>query len=83
MPKKINIFEHELVPIHVRLTKEEARALLKRMKIRPYQLPWILTSDPAVKALGARPGDIIMIIRKSPTARVSVAFRLVVPFKMR
>jgi len=83
MPKKINIFEHELVPTHIRLTKEEAHALLKRMGIRPYQLPWILTSDPAVKALGAKPGDVIMIIRKSPTAGVSVAFRLVVPFKAR
>ena len=78
MPKKINIFEHELVPIHIKLSKEEAKALLKRMKIKRYQLPWILASDPAVKALKAKPGDIIMIIRKSPTAGTSVTYRLVV-----
>ncbi|RLE76862.1 MAG: DNA-directed RNA polymerase subunit H [Thermoprotei archaeon] len=79
MPRKVDIFKHELVPIHVKLTKEEARALLKRMGIKRYQLPWILDSDPAVKALKAKPGDVIMIIRKSPTAGVSVTYRLVVP----
>ena len=79
MPKKLDIFKHELVPVHIKLSKEEAKTILRRMKIRPYQLPWILASDPAVKALGAKPGDIIMIIRKSPTAGKSIAFRLVVP----
>ncbi len=79
MPKKVNILEHELVPSYIRLDKEEARALLKRMKIRPSQLPWMLASDPVARAINAKPGDIVMIIRKSPTAGKSVTFRLVVP----
>ena len=79
MPKRLDIFKHELVPIHIKLSKEEAMSLLRRMRIKPYQLPWILASDPAAKALGAKTGDIIMIIRKSPTAGKSIAFRLVVP----
>ncbi len=76
--KKFNILEHELVPKHEVLTKEEAVELMKSLGIGPERLPWIRASDPVVKALGAKPGDIIKIVRKSPTAGESVAYRFVV-----
>lgn len=76
--RKVNILEHELVPQHILLNKEDAVKLLKRMGISRRQLPWLLASDPAAKAIGAKPGDVVMIVRKSPTAGVSVAFRIVV-----
>ncbi len=80
MPKKkFNIFDHVLVPKHIKLSKEEAEKLLKKLGIEPWQLPWILASDPAVKAIGAKPGDIIKIIRKSETAGEYVVYRYVVP----
>jgi len=76
--RKVNVLEHELVPKHVLLSREEAARILRRMGVLPHQLPWILASDPVAKAIGAKPGDVVMVIRGSPTAGVSVAFRYVV-----
>ncbi|MEM1508885.1 MAG: DNA-directed RNA polymerase subunit H [Thermofilaceae archaeon] len=77
MSRRINILEHELVPQHILLSEEEASKILKRIGVSRRQLPWILASDPVAKAIGAKPGDVVMIIRKSPTAGVSVALRYV------
>ena len=79
MTKKFNIFEHELVPEHIILPRKDAIRLLKELGIEAYQLPKILSSDPAVVAIGAKPGDIILIKRKSPTAKESMYLRLVMP----
>ncbi|MCD6196419.1 MAG: DNA-directed RNA polymerase subunit H [Staphylothermus sp.] len=76
--KKPNILEHELVPKHEILSPEEAAELLRKLKVNPAQLPWITIDDPVVKAIGAKPGDIIKIIRKSPTAGEFIAYRYVV-----
>ncbi|MEM0361065.1 MAG: DNA-directed RNA polymerase subunit H [Sulfolobales archaeon] len=76
--KKINILEHELVPKHEVLSTEEVVELLRSLGIRPEQLPWIRASDPVARELGVKPGDIVRIIRKSPTAGESIAYRFVV-----
>ena len=76
--RKIDIFSHELVPKHILLSKEEAEKLLNELNIYPEQLPWIKKSDPAAVAIGAKPGDIIKIIRKSSTAGEVVIYRYVV-----
>jgi len=76
--RKIDIFSHELVPKHILLSKEEAEKLLNELNIYPEQLPWIKKSDPAVVAIGAKPGDIIKIIRKSSTAGEVVIYRYVI-----
>jgi DNA-directed RNA polymerase subunit H (RpoH/RPB5) len=47
-------------------------------KIQPYQMPQIKSGDPAVKAIGAKPGDMLRIIRKSATAGEHIAYRYVV-----
>ncbi len=73
-----NIFEHKLVPKHEILSPEERKKLLTEYRVEPYQLPRIKASDPAVRAIGAKPGDIIKIIRESPTAGKSVYYRYVV-----
>ncbi len=73
-----NIFKHELVPEHRILSPEEAKAVLERYRVKPYQLPWIRASDPAVIAIGAKPGDIIEIRRKSETAGEAIVYRYVV-----
>jgi len=73
-----DLFEHKLVPKHEILTEEEKTQLLSQYRVQPYQLPQIKASDPAVKAIGAKPGDILRIIRKSPTAGEHLAYRYVV-----
>ncbi len=73
-----DLFEHNLVPKHEILTDQEREQLLLTYKVHPYQLPQINSLDPCVKAIGAKPGDILRIIRKSPTAGEHVSFRYVV-----
>jgi DNA-directed RNA polymerase subunit H len=76
--RSYNLFNHQLVPKHELLSKKEAEELMKDFHIRPHQLPYIITSDPAVEALGGKMGDILRITRKSPTAGEVVVYRYVV-----
>ena len=76
--KSYDIFDHQLVPKHELLSKKEAEELMRAFHIRPYQLPYIVTSDPAVEALAAKMGDILRVTRKSPTAGEVVVYRYVV-----
>jgi DNA-directed RNA polymerase subunit H len=73
-----DIFEHALVPRHEILTEKEKTQLLEKYKVKPYQMPQITSTDPAVKAIGAKPGDVLRIIRKSSTAGEHLAYRYVV-----
>jgi len=73
-----DIFEHALVPRHEILTAKEREDLLTKYKVHPYQMPQITSTDPAVKAIGAKPGDVLRIIRKSSTAGEHLAYRYVV-----
>ncbi|MCY0874067.1 MAG: DNA-directed RNA polymerase subunit H [Acidianus infernus] len=76
--KKIDPRLHSLVPKHEVLSIEEAYKVLKALGVSPEQLPWIKASDPVVKAIGAKPGDIIKITRKSQTVGETVIYRYVI-----
>lgn len=80
MPEKtkIDIFRNELVPKHEILSEEKKEELLKTLNISSSQLPKILSTDPAAKAIGAKKGDVIKITRKSLTAGEYNYYRLVV-----
>jgi DNA-directed RNA polymerase subunit H len=41
-------------------------------------MPQVKSGDPAVKAIGAKPGDVLKITRKSTTAGEHVTYRYVV-----
>lgn len=69
---------HFLVPKHELLTKEEAQKIFEYYNASPNQFPYILSTDPIVKEIGAKPGDLIRITRKSETAGVSIYYRYVV-----
>jgi len=74
------ILEHELVPEHRILSLEEAIEVLRRLGVPPNKLPRISINDPVVQLLGAKPGDIIEIKRRSQTAGEAVYYRIVVAF---
>jgi len=66
------------VPKHEILTEEEKQRLANDLKIELGQLPKIRRTDPVIKILGGKPGDVVRIHRRSPTAGTSVYYRLVV-----
>ena len=76
--KIIKITNHVYQPKHEILAKEQAEQILKRYNTKPSQLPYIMISDKGLEDLDVRPGDVIKITRKSPTAGESVYYRYVV-----
>ncbi|MCD6572033.1 MAG: DNA-directed RNA polymerase subunit H [Thermoplasmata archaeon] len=78
MGKKIDVLKHELVPEHIILSDKDAKEVLKKYNVSIDQLPRIFDTDPVVRAIGAKPGQIIKIIRRSPTAKKSIAYRVVI-----
>ena len=76
--EKTEVITHDLVPKHVLLDEEDAKLILEKYRIRPYQLPYIKISDPQARALKAKAGDIIKIIRASSTAGEAIAYRYVI-----
>ena len=78
MPKAFDVMKHDLVPRHELLSDEDARAVLDKYGATPDQFPKIFASDAVARAVRAKPGNIIRIRRKSPTAGESIAYRYVV-----
>jgi DNA-directed RNA polymerase subunit H len=76
--KVVKITNHIYQPKHEILPRKEAEEILKKYNTKPSQLPYIMISDKAIEDLDVRPGDIIKITRKSPTAGESVYYRFVV-----
>jgi DNA-directed RNA polymerase subunit H (RpoH/RPB5) len=76
--KKFDITKHNLVPKHVKLSDKEKKQLLEKYNITLNELPKILASDPAVKDLSLKAGDIVKIERKSKTAGNTEYYRGVI-----
>jgi DNA-directed RNA polymerase subunit H len=76
--KEVDISKHRLVPKHTILSEKDKEELLTKYNINLNQLPRILTSDPQVKAMDAKVGDVIKIERESGTAEKSTYYRVVV-----
>ena len=71
-----NVLEHKLVPKHSILSPEQITAIKTRYSItKNSEFPEISRFDPVAKAIGASPGDIIHIERKSKTAITSDYYR--------
>jgi len=76
LPFKIT--DHLLVPKHELMTPDESQAILKRYNASPHEFPFVLSTDPAAKSIGAKAGDFVKITRASETAGETVYYRYVV-----
>jgi len=70
--------ENTLVPKHEVLAPEEAEKLLETYNVTHELLPKIKLSDPAIKGLNAKVGDIIKITRNEPKIGKNFYYRVVV-----
>jgi len=69
---------HFLIPKHELLSREEASQVLTRFNGTPSQFPYIQATDALAKEIGAKPGDMVRITRRSETAGTSTYYRYVV-----
>ena len=67
-----------LVPKHELMTPDESAAVLKKYNSAPHEFPFVLSTDPAAKSIGAKPGDFLKVTRASETAGETVYYRYVV-----
>ena len=74
---KIDIQDHMLVPTHEIMTEDEIADEFSDVEYDFKDLPKIRSEDPVVKAIGAKPGDVLRITRESQTAGVFVTYRIV------
>ena len=78
MKKKFKVDKHILIPKHTKLSDSQKEKLLEKYNISVRELPRMLKTDPAIISLGAKPGDVVKITRKSQTAGEAIFYRVVV-----
>ena len=75
---KFEVTKHVLVPKHTKLSEKERKEIFEKYAIDLENLPRIFKNDPAILHLDVKDGDVIKIIRKSPTAGETMFYRRVV-----
>ena len=74
-----NVIEHEFVPKHVKLNKEQKENIKMKYNITSdSQFPEISMFDPVAKAILLRPGDLCEITRHEKISYKSVFYRICV-----
>lgn len=76
--KKFELQNHHMVPKHNLLSPPEVEKVLKKYDVEPAQFPKVHVTDPVIKEIGGVVGDIVEIIRDSPTAKIAISYRLVI-----
>ena len=76
-----DITEHDLVPLHIVLTKDESDQVLEAYRAKKRDMPLIRSNEPVAKYYNMKPGEIVMIFRPSPITGQSIAYRLVIKSK--
>jgi len=75
----MNINDHEAVPEHRKLDEDEIEEVLEKYDAEKNDLPKIERTDAALKNKdNIEAGDVIEILRESPTAGEAVYYRRVV-----
>jgi DNA-directed RNA polymerase subunit H (RpoH/RPB5) len=74
---QFNITKHSLVPKHEIITNaEEIDNIVKLYSLKTkFQLPLLLRSDPIAKYYNLKNGDVVRIVRPSPTAAEYIVYR--------
>ena len=77
---QFDLTQHRLYMPHRILKEDEKTEMFNQFNITDgeNQLPWIDSQDPPVKWIGAKPGDIVEVIRHSDAAGPSRYYRYVV-----
>jgi len=78
MKEKVDITKHILIPKYAKTTEQEKQALFKKYNISFNELPFLFKNDPSLKELKVKAGDIIKVIRESPTAGEAIIFKGVI-----
>lgn len=74
----VDILTHAYVPLHEIVPKKEVKELLEGLGVEKNKLPKIFLTDPVIKKIEAKAGDVIRISRKSRTAEETTYYRMVV-----
>jgi len=70
--------KHSFIPLHEVLTEDEVFQLKEKNKIEPDKLPYIYITDPAIRHIEVKVGDVIRIKRSNPIAGETYYYRKVV-----
>lgn len=74
----INIIDHRDVPKHEVMDEKEKQELLEKYGIKATNIPIILRDDAMARYLGLTPGEVVRILRPSPTSGTYVSYRICV-----
>jgi len=72
--------DHVYVPKHEIMSKKDAEEILEKFNCKLSELPLIFVTDPAIMALGVKPGDMIKI-RSSTAPRTYIGVTPSPPIK--
>ena len=75
---KFKVDKHTLTPKHLKIGEKEKAQIFEKYHVSYKEMHKMLRTDSAIKELDAKPGEVIKIIRKSPTAGESIFYRVVV-----
>lgn len=75
---QFNITKHILVPNHTKINENELNVIMNKYKLKgKHQLPRISINDPVIKYYNYKKGDVIKIVRSSPTSFEYIYYRAV------
>jgi DNA-directed RNA polymerase subunit H len=76
--EETKVSDHQLVAKHEILGEDEKKQILTRFNATEEQFPFLFSTDPVVREIHAKPGDMVRITRVSDTAGESFYYRYVV-----
>jgi DNA-directed RNA polymerase subunit H len=76
--EEVKVTDHVLVPKHEIVAEEQKKEILAKFNATEDQFPFLFSTDPVAREIGAKPGDMVKISRISDTAGEATYYRYVV-----